>query len=218
MLFRSVSQSRYLLATLYLILVSHEPISNIRLLGVKCLVYKPSTGKWNLDIYKQVLFGLGHCDQNIVFLAEHDVLYPHDYYASCLKKIKFGYVNYAQNTYMLNALGYWTYRPSVFQSTCFGEKSKLIEATQFKINTIEGGENPKSFDIGAGDFQLREYFNTNPVLDIRHEYNATVTGTADKSQKIEHKIEYWGEAQFLISRLGLTKTHGIIHSEDGRKS
>ncbi len=176
------------------------------------------TGQYNVDIYKAIERGLESFEPGtLVFLAEHDVLYPADYWAAGRKAHRPGHIGYANNIFFLNAVGYWTYRPSTFQSTCFGERNVLLKEIRARLKFIDDNEKaPAVFDLGRSPEipgALFEYTNENPVLDIRYKTqageNTTPTGTADKAHPFYRNIPYWGSAAEQIERLGLTEDHGF---------
>jgi hypothetical protein len=198
-----------------LLVVSHSPVNQDILQGAANVIYKP-VGVWNFDIYKQIELGLGLMNQDVVFFAEHDVLYPHDHYETCMSNLDGGKVNYAHNIVIANAVGYWTYRPSVFQSTCFGKRETLQVATSQKLSYIptDFSSAAPTFDMGVNEgVPIHEFWNDHEVLDIRHKYNATPTGTADKGQPLFYHTPYWGSHAGIVKKLELTETHGIYYSE-----
>jgi hypothetical protein len=199
-----------------LMVVSHKPVSQTLLQGASNILYKP-TGHWNYDIYCQIKMGLEAMDNDVVFFCEHDVLYPHDHYDTCLKNMNSALVNYAHNIILINALGYWTYRPSVFQSGCFGRREVLLDATNLKLSQIPSDHSaaPPTFDMGVNEgIPIHEFWNDHELLDIRHGSNATPTGTMDKGQPLYYLSPYWGDCQTMIKRLDLQETHGIYFSQE----
>lgn len=179
----------------------------------------PSTGQWNIDIYKAIEAGLLAIDPGVlVYLAEHDVLYPADYWLRGREQYRPGHIGYANNVCFLNAVAYWTYRPSTFQSTCYGERDVLLAEVRRRLAYIdEHKSSPPTFDLGRGDGQLKaplfEYASINPVLDIRFKEgtaeNVSPTGTFDKGHTFYERLPYWGKASKWIEKLKLTETHGF---------
>jgi hypothetical protein len=172
---------------------------------------------YNVNIYCQAMSAMELAPDGPVFLWEHDVLYPHTHYQRCLEHLKPGFVNYATNIWMLNAIGFWSYSPMRVQSMAYGMKVDMLSAFQrklFAVNDTHSSAEP-IFDVGVNDSEFTpQYHNLHEALDIRHRSNTTQTGTQRKAQRIIQEIPYWGRAKDLIERLQLQETHNLFHHDN----
>ena len=146
----------------------------------------PETPRSLRQMYINILCGIGQVGTDYVYLAEHDVLYPPEYFTEIDKDIEFGV---CKPGYYLDGRGYHK-RNGTPLSSFVGHR----EALEKHFNNLLTQEKPKQSEP-------REYtvFNKSfPYIDIRHGDNYT-GGREGKTYK--QTIEYWGAAKQLEEKM-----------------
>ena len=134
-----------------------------------------------LTMCKQQLIGLENIDVDIVFLAEHDVLYP---------KCHFDFIPARSDIYYYNT-NWWRIRKSdgkaftflaVAQFGLCAYRNLLINHYRKRIERVEKdgfldtniGYEPglqKTSNGGVDDYRLQTWRSIHPLIDIRHDVN-----------------------------------------------
>ena len=125
----------------------------------------------------------------IVYLAEHDVLYPSSYYNNNPSNDITFLKNY--NLYFANKKGYIGPYNGYIHSQTIGA------ATLFDMCLKEDVHSHKKFKSLNG-YTLERFNNVDPCIDIRHGYN--VSGYRESSHYIE-ELPYWGRHSDLIKTI-----------------
>lgn len=203
----------------HIILVSWKPIHS-KLCCLRNIIYQPSPTAyegWKLtqyNIFNQIQLGLSHIPGDpIVFLAEHDVLYPPDHHHECLKSFRPDCINYNLNTVCISASGFWvmntiTGLPSLL-SQAHAYKSSFVASIRYRLGILDNYDGKFEFGANEGDIIMAHNFkNPRPCLDIKHQTNASATGKIDKAvhnyQTYPFDV-FWGDSKLWIDRLGLTE-------------
>ena len=147
-------------------------------------------------------------DKNaIVYIAEHDVLYPISYFLNTPQDDKTLLKNF--NLYFLMKKGYIGPHRSYIHSQTIGA------AKLFKHCINEDIEIKKKFKTQNG-YSLKSFNNEHASLDVRHGFNFTGPRYARTEEKYIKCLPYWGEYKDLLNAIpeikafGQDKQHGII--------
>jgi len=183
-------QLKKCIGTMSLISVSQQPLD----FGKNYVLnLKPSV----LSMFEQILFGLKKCKTDIVFMAEHDILYHPSH---------FEFVPEKTNVYYYNT-NIWKVRPSdgmaVNYTTCqvaalCAHKNILIEHYEKKVTRVkkEGFTRRMGFEPGnhppprgIDRYKIKTWQSEYPNIDIRH--NKTLTARRFSLDKFRRKPKDW---------------------------
>lgn len=161
--------------------------------GHKNLLW-PDRRRSHASIYGQILAGIDAAATDTIILAEHDVLYPHDYHKTMMLAVEAvpQALVYNTNVIWLNEYGYFAVNTPHFLSNLAAHKSTLRKAILEKLN-----ESLASVPVFAEPFGDTVLVATrNPVVDIRHGQN--LTGNRDSSIH-DSANYYWGPKAIWLS-------------------
>jgi len=161
-----------------------------------CVIVGEQEKRQHINLYRQILVGLSYCHTDYVFMAEHDVIYPQDYFH--YEEACNGF-NYGMHRLLLDNEGWWQWRrPSMSQLYC---KMELLRAYLHRriwrlkylgyTNDILYSATEPGVTQEEGNEEV--YFNraiSAPILDTQHGNNFYRRTSHQKSQD---KKEYWGE-------------------------
>ena len=151
--------------------------------------------------YVNLLCGLQQCENNTVFICEHDVLYPPDWFDESLIKSP---ISYARNGLFLSSKGY-SKRNGTPLSTLAGDRDTIAEAMKEKIvQTVTRGKakfsEPGIHDNFRGLLSVRD--NPSPYVDVRHGANHTGARPTDAYCFFDD-TNTWPMAVELLNELGM---------------
>ena len=137
------------------------------------------------NIYEQILAGIDAAHGDRIALAEHDVLYPADYFQALGDAASAGLV-YNTNVWRLDRNGY--FRPSNrhLLSNCGGRRSALVRGIRQKLAEAKRGV-PEWAEPAADS----EFAAPHPTVDIRHGRNFTGERRPRRG-RYRQRIPYWG--------------------------
>lgn len=145
-------------------------------------------------------------DENaIVYIAEHDVLYPISYFLNVPPDDKTFLKNF--NLYFLMKKGYIGPHKNYIHSQTIGA-AKLFK---FCIN-----EDTKLKFKSKNGYTLKIINNEHPSLDVRHGFNYTGPRYARTEEKYTNNLPYWGNYKDVLNTIPDIKAfrqdteHGII--------
>jgi glycosyltransferase involved in cell wall biosynthesis len=144
-----------------------------------------------LTMFKQILIGLEVIDADIVFFAEHDILYDPSHFDFTPANNDLYYYN--ENVYHVSIDGkcvfYYAKRLSqicAFRKTLLTHYIHRVENTEMKLNELGQTHEFNNFIRGQGfepgthnreervdDLKSSEWFSDIPSIDIKHGYNLT---------------------------------------------
>jgi len=137
-----------------------------------------------------IMCAMQQCDTEIVYICEHDVLYPADYFD--IRDVKYG-VTYASNGLFLSHDGY-SVRQHPPLSALAGRREILLQAFDDKLWEFYVRKSIKWSEPSPVDGITRLRNNINPYIDIRHGNN--YTGPRNGLQTMSES-DYWGNASEL---------------------
>lgn len=150
--------------------------------------------------YDNLILGIARSRHDIVFIAEHDVCYPDNYFNQHITDE----ITYCSNVVYLLPDGFrkreYSYAPL---STLAGDKKAVKRAIERKIEALEAGTKIDWFEPGIDDSTFAPTFREFPlpILDIRHGGNFTKN---DKTFFPETDVhEYWGKSNELWQAIGI---------------
>lgn len=159
-----------------------------------------------LTMYKQILKGLETIDTDIVFLVEHDVLYP---------KCHFEFTPPTKDKFYYN-LNWWKVRvtdgqaiqwKAVQVSGLCAYRELLIEHYKERVrrtkrrfsNRVGFEPGLHQFPRGIDNYQLETWWSDEPCLDISHGTNVTKTRFAlnDRLENVilSDTVPFWGQTK-----------------------
>jgi len=167
-------------------------------------------GRSHLSMYKQILAGLENTPASIIYLAEHDCLYPPEHFQFIPEDFdKFYYNNHLWVTYLKKGLFGRAKRKTL--SGLVSYKKPLIDNIRARIKYLESGKeiprgirgacepgvyDKKWFGETMGGY---ETFETKaPILDIDHGDNFTRKPLGVHSTD---RLPYWGTVATAIEGL-----------------
>jgi len=159
-------------------------------------------GRHQKTIFKQIDCGLDFCSSEVLFIAEHDVLYPEEYFD--FEPQKKDVIYYQGPRRLLNYEGYGDKMATGPLSCCCGHRQILKEAFQSRKEETENGKffsRPEPGATTTDPWRTEKIDKEFPVLDIRHGNN--FTGYRECKTHETH-IPYWGDFTYWKRKLGLT--------------
>jgi len=172
-----------------------------------------------LTLFKQILAGLKELDTDIVFFAEHDVLYHPDHFKfrPSKKDIFYYNMNHWQVRYPDGHALHFDHKAlhglCAYRETLIKEYEERVKRAEegFIRNTFEPGTRPikkGGYTDAKSDFWMATY----PNVDIRHGMNLSVTrwsqnqfrdkNTCQNWQETD-TIPYWGNTKELMAKIAI---------------
>ncbi len=151
------------------------------------------------DCYEKIYKGLENTYADVVFLLEHDVLYPEDYFEFTPPTMDAFYFN--RNIWRVNHAGYFDKGVQLTSNVC-ASRELLLKCYEVRMKWQDEGiritwDEPGGMKEVA---QMREWRAPNPTLDVRHSSNLTGYRT---SPAYSDTLFPWGDHALLAARLGL---------------
>lgn len=163
-----------------------------------------ATGQHGLhDCYTKIAAALAVCRHDLVWLAEHDVLYPPDYFQWAPPDGEPGYW-FNTNVWRANPLGYWP-DPTPLTSQCCARRQYLVDVFARRLDVLARGGRIVWDEPGrdAGDpHPMREYRQPQPSVDVRHGENLTGMRTG---RQYSQTLAPWPTHSDLWAACGLAK-------------
>ena len=156
------------------------------------------------DCYVKIMAGLEAAMGDVIYLTEHDVLYPLTYFDDELPDPN--RFCYNTNIYRLNTHGFfWHGKP--LTSQCVANKEMLKDCYTMRLAWIFEGRRIVWDEPGGMDeiAPMYEYQNENPAIDIRHGGNLTGMRTAEK---YDRDVYPWGSSDELWAKWGQETAEG----------
>lgn len=167
-------------------------------------IIEPPEGKrGHHDITLKTLAGLEACKTDMVYLMEHDVLYPHDYLSTLGGNNEGAFVWFNINAITANKEGYLLNSGRTLTSNAFARVEVLWEIYTRRRDLIETGGRIKWGEPGRNDgdgpFTPENVTAPTSTIDIR--WGGNLTGGRDGATKQTHP--YWGNHADLWTALNL---------------
>ena len=149
------------------------------------------------SMINNILTGVRVCNTEFVYLAEHDILYPPDYFID---------TEYP-NSFMVTMGGYYLDRRGYYKrngrplSAFSGRKAAWIYFLEGCLEEIETRGKLKWCEPNARDYSIAMRLMSVPYVDIRHGQNFT---GGRNGNKYRETIPYWKRAKKLWEELGCT--------------
>jgi len=171
------------------------------------------------SIFKQILFSLEQASNDNIVLMEHDCFYPKGYINAVKKclityQYPFAYCSFA--SCFLNEFGFFDVAMRTFLlSTCFGKKDLLQRVFSKKLELLRQERKYKfepllnieplkdkydKDEIVIEKHLCADKFMDGPVLDIRHQLNASPDILVRDGDYYQEN-EYWGNAKKYIDMI-----------------
>jgi hypothetical protein len=129
-------------------------------------------------LFRQILAGLDRASHELVFLCEHDVLYPAEYFHEMAGPVAEHGIVANRHVIHLSPAGFFPADRSInFLSNVAGRRQLLQSMISAKLGELAAGK--LVFAEPQGD-EIRTIFCSNPVADIRHGRNLTGMRTASR--------------------------------------
>ena len=147
------------------------------------------------SILHQISLGIDFILQTgdaVVYLAEHDVLYPPSYFANVPEQREILLKN--KQLYFMNRTGYIGPYNHYIHSQTIGW------ASLFKHCLLEDVHPDLKFKSKNG-YELRLYDNEEPSVDVRHSFNYTGYREASSPEKYRQHLPHWGEHATLAAQI-----------------
>ncbi len=155
--------------------------------------FKPNN--WS-SILEQMRLGIDTIMQAepdaVVYLAEHDVLYPESYFLNIPERTDVLLKN--RQLYFLNRTGYIGPYNHYIHSQTIGW------ASLFK-HCLEEDVVPDLKFKSKNGYALRSYDNDVPSIDVRHSFNYTGYREASSPDGYKHDLPYWGNHAALAAQI-----------------
>ena len=146
-------------------------------------------------MFINILCGLQQCEHDIVFICEHDVLYPRGYFDADLVTDA---VTYSEWGVFLSAAGFRTRtRPAL--SSLAGDRKTLMRLFHGKLAEHYANGKVGWCELTAPDGLWHMRKATAPYVDVRHGMN--YTGGRDGGMTCQNVLE-WGNAGKLWEKIG----------------
>lgn len=175
-----------------IISVTHKPTDLGRNIVIRS--QKPSI----LCMYQQLLIGAQEASPGLIFLAEHDVLYPQKYFDVTPPQTLY----MSQNMYYLTSSGFFDSPKNRSPlSTLVMDRELLIRACSERVAfLLREGTHLTWSEIGKSDPYSHFFWltqgSTYPVVDVRHKKNYTGT-RAFAIADLSDEIPFWGSLSEL---------------------
>ena len=150
------------------------------------------------DCYEKIYKGLENTDAEVVYLLEHDVLYPPSYFAFTPDAQGF-YFN--RNIYRMNHAGYFDFGVPV-TSNCCATRDNFLKCYEMRLGWLDAGKRIVWDEPGRMNevAPMLHWHSAEPSLDIRH--SANLTGYRAATRYLLD-LPYWGAHAALAETLGL---------------
>jgi hypothetical protein len=178
----------------------------------KNIVFNDRGMSTGLAIAKKILIGLENTDADIIFFAEHDVLYHPSHFEFVPPKKDVFYYN--ENVWQVRAGdGHALYYDCKKLSQLCAYKELLIKHFQERVRRIEaeGFSNAMGYEPGThnrkervDDYKAEAWRSPFPSIDIRHDSNATASRWNPEEFRSQNNCQNWKEAD-EIAGWGVTK-------------
>ena len=155
------------------------------------------------SMFRNVLTGLGQLapDTDIVFIAEHDVLYPPGYFTDIDGDGRGRLVYYGPGMFV-SKNGFWPRRPPFPLSTLHGYVNVVTKAIQKKFDVVAAGERLLCAEPCLVDgFAVQHRIGDLPYIDIR--WGGNYTEDRESVQGYQIEACHCGLASELWERLGM---------------
>jgi hypothetical protein len=134
-------------------------------------------------LFRQILAGLDHASDGIVFLCEHDVLYPDDYFPEMAEAACEHGMIANRNIIHLCPAGFFPADHSInFLSNIAGCRPDLQSMIAAKVKELAAGK--LVFAEPQGN-EIATIFCSNPTVDVRHGRNFTGMRTAERYRQTD---------------------------------
>jgi len=178
----------------HIISVSQIPIS----FGENIVIAEPRS---RLTMFKQILAGIEEMKSDVIFLAEHDVLYHPEHFTFIPSKNDTYYYN--RSVWIVDSRnGHCIYYLGGKTSQLCANRDFLLEHYRKKVKVVEEsgwnakiGYEPGNRKVrhgGIDDFKREYFFTKNPNIDIRH--NNNLTPTRNKQKHFRRQPQEWQES------------------------
>lgn len=171
------------------------------------IVYESTLLPITSSIYRQILLGLKNMKEDYIYFAEHDVLYPKDYFNKI--HVDGRNIAYNNNIKRLNIEGFYNFEEFpphkvTMLSQLSGWRTDLIEIF---TNRLANNNKGNWYDwVEPNELNVVQYTNPSPTVDLRLENNHTGNRKPRNGQYIQ-SCEYWGGATSLLNELITTETY-----------
>lgn len=183
-----------------LIIVSSRPISGAPGDATQILWSYKEPGL--RDCYEKIILGLAHAEHQMVYLVEHDVLYPCGYFdqAPAPDQSVFWF---NMHVFRLNWRGFFLWG-SQLTSNCVARVDLLRKCYDERMGWLMAGERIVWDEPGRmGEVcPMANYGTIKPTIDIRHGTN--LTGMREADGEYLDEITGWAPAAEWVARFGLS--------------
>jgi hypothetical protein len=174
-----------------LISVAWEPLTSRTAMSIKHEPIHESNP--HAEMYSQILTGLYTCSTNLVFLAEHDVLYPSMYFQE-VREVAGNFLTYCTDFLYLNRRGFFV--PigllSVLSQLCGPRQLLIDEFNKLLTLALECDLTWAEPRIKGREHHVKKV--TVPCVDIRHGGNMTGYRTPRSEKDYMKDHPFWGSA------------------------
>jgi len=151
------------------------------------------------SMFRQILAGLEACEADIVFLAEHDVLYhPSHWLFTPERDDTFYYNTNAWKVRAADGHAVWTDDLQQVSGLC-AYRELLLRFYRKKLEQVEAGRFDRHFEPGpkCGNWQASNWQSPFPNVDIRHGQNFTRTKWSPEEFRNPQYAVGWREADIV---------------------
>lgn len=152
----------------------------------------------HVTLLNQIMMGIYATDAEVIFLAEHDVLYPESHFQ--LRPTRAATIAYDTNVVCLTPRGYLS-APRPTLSGLIAHRGVLLSAIQAMLVQLSHGD--KLSRLEPVD-QIERLSGEQSLLDIRHGKNFTGMRGDEKSE-YSYTDKHWGSVMAWWTKLGLQK-------------
>jgi hypothetical protein len=142
----------------------------------------------NLNVHKQIVIGANALDVDILFMAEHDVLYHKEHFKFTPPEKGYRYFN--ENK--------WRFRlkdgVTAFRHLPPGAATCLSQACGYKEDILTHYGH-------TGRVPKKKFFSRSPNIDIRHGKNYTKTHAFRSPSILADGVPFWGKSEKIMKRL-----------------
>lgn len=156
----------------------------------------PSAKRCVLNLYVNILCGINQTDADYIYLAEHDVLYPHDYFVPMTDHKPFDFV-FQRPGCFLDEKGYHP-RGNYPLSSLMGTRQAMSRFCAMQMQKIMSPEGIRTCEPSPDEWHIKTLQTDHPYIDIRHGKN--FTGDRESSICIQ-QIVYWPDAAVMWKKL-----------------
>lgn len=167
------------------------------------------------DCYGKIVAGLEATERDVVFLLEHDVMYPPEYFELRLPeqapewRSRWWYQNWV---YTENSAGFWE-TPRTLTSQLVADRTLLLETFRRRLEWLAGGgtidwDEPGKCRVGQCDTHCDMGMwrvAGAPTIDLRYGGNLTGMRQPRQDGRYRQRIPGWPPHDQLWAELGLSK-------------